>query len=115
MRKLAKTFQALSDTNRIRILKMLEVRPLCVCEITEILKLANSTVSKHLSILRESEFILDEKDGKWVNYFLNKLKKDDYVSGLLPLISIWIPDDKIIIDDRERVKSVDRNIICKVE
>ena len=115
MRKLAKTFQALSDTNRIRILKMLEVRHLCVCEITEILKLANSTVSKHLSILRESEFILDEKDGKWVNYFLNKSKNDDYVSGLLPLISIWIPDDKIIVNDRERVKSVDRNIICKVE
>jgi ArsR family transcriptional regulator len=112
MKKLAKTFQALSDTNRIRILKMLEVRPLCVCEITEILKLANSTVSKHLSILREMEFILDEKDGKWVNYFLNKSKNDDYVTKLLTLISGWIPDDRIISDDRNRVKSVDRNIIC---
>jgi ArsR family transcriptional regulator len=115
MKKLAKTFQALSDTNRIRILKMLEVRPLCVCEITEILKLANSTVSKHLSILRDTEFIIDEKDGKWVNYFLNKSKNNDYVSRLLPLISNWIPDDKIIVDDRERVKSVDRNIICKYD
>ena len=112
MKKLAKTFQALSDTNRIRILKMLEVRPLCVCEITEILILANSTVSKHLSILRETEFIIDEKDGKWVNYFLNKSKNDYYVSRLLPLISNWIPDDKIIVDDRERVKLVDRKIIC---
>jgi ArsR family transcriptional regulator len=113
MRKLAKTFQALSDTNRIRILKMLEVRPLCVCEITEILKLANSTVSKHLSILREAEFILDEKDGKWVNYFLNKSISDGYVSNLLPLISEWIPDDQVISDDRKRVNKVDRNIICK--
>ena len=112
MRKLAKSFQALSDTNRIRILKMLEVRPLCVCEITEILTLANSTVSKHLSILRDAEFILDEKDGKWVNYFLNKSKNDDHVTNLLSLISDWIPDDKIISDDRKRVESVDRNIIC---
>jgi len=112
MRKLAKTFQALSDTNRIRILKMLEVRPLCVCEISEILQLANSTVSKHLSILRNVEFILDEKDGKWVNYFLNKSKNDDYVARLLPLISDWIPNDKIISDDCKRVKLVDRNIIC---
>jgi len=80
MRKLAKTFQALSDTNRIRILKMLEVRHLCVCEITEILYLANSTVSKHLSILRDAEFILDEKDGKWVNYFLNDSKNNTYVT-----------------------------------
>jgi len=112
MRKLAKSFQALSDTNRIRILKMLEVRPLCVCEITEILTLAISTVSKHLSILRDAEFILDEKDGKWVNYFLNKSKNDDHVTNLLSLISDWIPDDKIISDDRRRVESVDRNIIC---
>jgi ArsR family transcriptional regulator len=112
MRKLTKTFQALSDTNRIRILKMLEIRPLCVCEITEILQLANSTVSKHLSILRDSEFILDEKDGKWVNYFLNKSKNDQFVTKLLPLISEWIPDDQVISEDRKRVKEVDRNIIC---
>jgi len=112
MRKLSKTFQALSDTNRIRILKMLEVRPLCVCEITEILQLANSTVSKHLSILREAEFILDKKDGKWVNYFLNTSDEETYVTKLLPLISDWIPDDQVISEDRRKVSAVDRNIIC---
>lgn len=67
MLNLAKTFKSLSDTNRIRILKMLEVRPLCVREITEVLKLATSSVSKHLSILRDAEFIIYEKDGKWIN------------------------------------------------
>ena len=113
MRKLAKTFQALSDTNRIRILKMLEVRHLCVCEITEILNLANSTVSKHLSILRDAEFILDEKDGKWVNYFLNDSKNNVYVTKLLPLVSDWLPDDKVITDDCKKVEVVDRNIICR--
>jgi len=66
MRHLIKTFKAVSDPNRIRILKMLEVRELCVCEITEILNLAASTVSKHLSLLRDAEFILDRKEGKWV-------------------------------------------------
>ncbi len=112
MRKLSKAFQALSDTNRIRILKILEQRSLCVCEITEILKLANSTVSKHLSILRDAEFILDEKEGKWVNYFLNDTRNNEYVTKLLPLISAWLPDDKVISNDRKKVKIVDRNIIC---
>jgi ArsR family transcriptional regulator len=112
MRKLTKTFQALSDTNRIRILKMLEVRPLCVCEITEILQLANSTVSKHLSILRDAEFIVDEKDGKWVNYSLNKANNEEFVNKLLPLISEWLPDDYIVSGDRKRVNEIDRNIIC---
>jgi ArsR family transcriptional regulator len=114
MRKLAKTFQALSDTNRIRILKMLEVRPLCVCEITEILQLASSTVSKHLSILRDAGYILDEKDGKWVNYCLNDSGDNDTVAKLLPLIADWLPDDKQIVSDRDRVRQVDRNIICGV-
>jgi ArsR family transcriptional regulator len=112
LRKLAKTFQALSDTNRIRILKMLEVRPLCVCEITEILRLANSTVSKHLSILRDAGFILDEKDGKWVNYCLNDASDQVYVTKLLPFISEWIPENKVIAEDRKKVAIVDRNIIC---
>jgi ArsR family transcriptional regulator len=40
MRSLTKLFKALSDTNRLRILKMLEVKLLCVCEITEALHLA---------------------------------------------------------------------------
>ena len=79
MRKQAKIFQALSDTNRIRILKMLEMRPLCVCEITDVLKLATSTVSKHLSILRDAGFIIDEKEGRWVNYYLSPDQIDDTV------------------------------------
>ena len=112
MRNLVKVFKALSDSNRIRILKMLEERHLCVCEITEVLKLASSTVSKHLSILRNAELILDEKDGKWVNYYLNQQQMDEYVRQLLPLIKSWLPDDSTINQDKEKVKTVDRNFIC---
>ena len=61
MRELVKIFKALSDSNRIRIIKMLQIRPLCVCEITAVLNLATSTVSKHLSILREADLIYDIK------------------------------------------------------
>jgi DNA-binding transcriptional ArsR family regulator len=50
-------FKALSDKNRIRIIKMLQKKPLCVCEIRAVLKLAVSTVSQHLSILREAGLI----------------------------------------------------------
>lgn len=112
MRRLIKIFKALSDTNRIRILKMLEIRSICVCEITEVLNLANSTVSKHLSILRDAELIIDEKDGKWVNYHLNTSRSEPYVSELLPLLAKWLPDDETIRKDAEKVKSVDRNMLC---
>lgn len=112
MRNMVKAFKALSDPNRIRILKMLEIRPLCVCEITEVLRLAPSTVSKHLSMLRDADFLHDEKDGKWVNYSLNREQSDRYVRHLLPLIRTWLQDETAIQRDRERVKKVDRAAIC---
>ena len=91
---------------------MLEIRPLCVCEIAEVLQLANSTVSKHLSILRDADLILDEKDGKWVNYRLNTSISDEYASKLLPLLRTWLVDDVTVTQDSDKVKSVDRNKIC---
>ncbi|GAB4379350.1 MAG: hypothetical protein Kow0042_28640 [Calditrichia bacterium] len=114
MRQLIKIFKALSDSNRLRILKMLEVRPLCVCEIREILDLAISTVSKHLAILRDAGFILDTKDGKWVNYKLNVEGHEEYIQELLPLIKKWIPDDQTIQQDRLKVQEVDRYTICGI-
>jgi len=114
MREMTKIFKALSDTNRIRILKMLEIRPLCVCEITEVLSLAASTVSKHLSILRDAGFIIDKKDGKWVNYYLNDKKDNHFVNQLLPLIKSSLPNADLIKNDALKVSKVDRNILCGI-
>ena len=114
MRLLTKAFKALSDSNRIRILKMLEIRPLCVCEITEVLGLAASTVSKHLSILRDAEFILDNKEGKWVNYYLNDKNDNTITEYLLPLIKSSLPDEETIKQDIQKVKTVDRTTLCGV-
>ena len=112
MRRLIKLFKALSDSNRLRILKMLEVRPLCVCEITEILQLANSTVSKHLSILRDADLILDEKDGKWVNYSLNTYIDDEIREHILFVLENGLLKNEKILMDFKKVKTIDRNEIC---
>ena len=112
MQELAQIFKSISDTNRIRILKMLEIRPLCVCEITAVLGLAMSTVSKHLSILRESDLIFDQKENKWVNYYLNATTQKNFSHELLPLIQKWLPDEPQILKDREKVETVDRKTIC---
>ncbi len=114
MRRLVKTFKALSDPNRIRILKMLEERELCVCEITEILRLAASTVSKHLSLLRDADFILDRKDGKWVYYRLNDIQGGTYISNLLPLLKSALPSNQIILEDREKVRKLNRETMCHI-
>jgi len=107
-----KFFKALSDSNRLRILKMLQTKPLCVCEITNVLGLATSTVSQHLKILKEAGFILEEKDGKWVNYLINPRPSDSRISSLLTSLDFWIADQSVIINDKKKVLESDRNIIC---
>lgn len=107
-----KFFKALSDSNRLRILKMLQTKPLCVCEITNVLGLATSTVSQHLKILKEAGFILEEKEGKWVNYLINPRPSDSRITSLLTSLDFWIADQSVIIDDKKRVLESDRNIIC---
>jgi ArsR family transcriptional regulator len=112
MRNKTKIFKALSDPQRLRIIKMLEKKPLCVCEITSILNLATSTVSRHLYLLREADLITDEKEGKWVNYKLNPESDRIDVREMLNLLSGWLTDDKVIAADREKVRTIDRNKIC---
>lgn len=107
-----KIFKALSDPNRLRILKMLQTKSLCVCEITFVLKLATSTVSNHLKILRDLGFILEEKDGKWVNYMINPRPSDQRVSAILSQLDFWIDDQSSIIRDKELVMKADREKLC---
>ena len=106
-----KIFKALGDRNRLRILKLLEVKPMCVCEITEILGIAQSSVSRHLSILREAGFINDEKDGLWVNYSLSATT-DDILATLLTGFRRWDLFNDQFIEDKRKALSIDREEIC---
>ena len=63
--------KALSDENRVRVLMALNIGELCVCQIIELLNLAPSTVSKHMSILKQARLVKGEKNGKWVYYRLS--------------------------------------------
>ena len=107
-----KVFKALSDKNRLRIVKMLEVKPMCVCEITMALSLAPSTVSKHLSVLTEAGHIADVKDGKWVNYSLAQ-KTSPFVRDISRLIRRSFVDDIEIEFYMTMAKKIDRSDICK--
>ena len=114
MREDTLLFKALADANRLRILKMLEIRDLCVCEITEILGLAPSTVSKHLSILRNADLIWDRKDGKWVDYGLNKTSTNPLVTDILLLIKDKVTIDPVFREDKKKLLSTDRKTICGI-
>lgn len=114
MNNLIKIFKALSDKNRLRILLMLTKRRLCVCEIQYILGLAISTVSKHLTILRDAGFVTDEKEGKWVYYSLNTATKDIMLTQMVLILPFYLNDDKIIQADLDKVNNLTQEDICNL-
>lgn len=63
-----KLFKALADPTRLRVMLLLQVRELCVCELTYILGLEQSRVSHHMRILREAGLTEDRRQGRWMIY-----------------------------------------------
>jgi len=66
--KQSRFFKALGDETRLRILKLLETRELCVCEVMVALDLTQPTASHHLGLLESAGFVKARKEGKWVFY-----------------------------------------------
>lgn len=63
--------KALADGNRIRVAAaLMEHEELCACQITEMLRLASATVSRHMSILQAARLVQSRKDGRWVYFRL---------------------------------------------
>jgi len=114
LRELIRVFKALADTTRVRIIKMLKKRSLCVCELQEILGIAQSSVSRHLKILEDAGLVEHEKCGQWVNYHLATDKdKNPYASLMLVHLDSWLEHYPQIQQDRELMDTVNRNALCR--
>ena len=61
-------FRAFSDPIRLRILSLIEPGELCVCDLVEVLKLPQPTISRHLSYLRRAGLVKVRRQASW-NYY----------------------------------------------
>ncbi len=68
MREFIAIAKALSDEHRVRALLALRRRELCLCQLVELLGLAPSTVSKHMTILKQAGLVEGAKQGRWMYY-----------------------------------------------
>jgi ArsR family transcriptional regulator len=116
MRKYEVVFKAAADPTRARILKILEGGELCVCQVIAVLSLGQSTVSKHLLLLRAAGLIRDRRDRKWVHYTLNRGSDSPYAARMLRNLRGWLNDDPVIANDRERAaraRAIGPMVICE--
>lgn len=77
-------FKALADPTRIRITVLLSRGELCVCDVTAVLAVPQSTISRHMAKLKSSGMVIDRRAGKWVHY---RLTSDLLPAGITAAVS----------------------------
>ncbi|MFH2091867.1 MAG: metalloregulator ArsR/SmtB family transcription factor [Pseudomonadota bacterium] len=111
MKEFIKVMKALSDPTRVKILKMLQHKTMCVCEIHTALGKAQSTTSKHLKILEDVGLIMYQKDGLWVNYKISDGSQSPYAASLIGNLKHWFNDEPEIKKIVGLLPGINRNEI----
>lgn len=101
MERIDTYFKALSEESRLRILKLLEEKELCVCDLTAALEMTQPTISFHLGILREAGLIKERKEGRWSYYDLNL---SNIINRIIIPIALEKTDGIRISEDKLRLE-----------
>lgn len=112
MKAFTQVMKALSDPTRVKMVKLLQRKTLCVCELRAILGVAQPTVSKHLKVLEEAGVVISAKQGLWVNYSLSDGRESPYVSSILGNLRHWLEADAEIRATLAQLPHVNRERVC---
>jgi ArsR family transcriptional regulator len=113
MKHLIKLLKAIGDPNRIKIMKMLQHREMCVCELREAIGISQPSVSRHLKLLQDADLLESRRDGLWINYRWNPEPSNQYAKALMDLIKIWLEEDEEIRSLILKSSKLNREMICK--
>ncbi|WP_338667812.1 ArsR/SmtB family transcription factor [Pseudodesulfovibrio methanolicus] len=102
MEQLALRLKGLSDPTRLRVIRLLDHGELCVCDLMAGLDLPQSTVSRHMSFLRNAGWVDGRRKGKWVYYTLAE-PADAIQSEVLEILRRRLPDVDQARLDHERL------------
>ncbi|HEY8436042.1 MAG TPA: metalloregulator ArsR/SmtB family transcription factor [Haloplasmataceae bacterium] len=102
--QLVECHKALADKTRLRILALLKVEELCVCELVEILQMTQPAVSQHMRKLKNAKLVKERRNGQWVFYSLDGSTYPFFQSVLETL-----PDMRSEI---EKLRSSGRKVVC---
>jgi len=98
-------FRAFSDPIRLRILHLVQEGELCVCDLVEILRLPQPTVSRHLSYLRKAGLVDVRQERSW-NFYALAPSRSPFHKKLLECLGTCFRDVPELAGDRERARQV---------
>lgn len=110
--------KALADENRVRILLALRAGELCVCQIVELAQLATSTVSRHMSVLKQAKLVQSRKDGRWMYYRLPEANAPELVQRAIHWVSHMLGRDLSVLRDARQLAeicSADPHSLCAAQ
>jgi ArsR family transcriptional regulator, arsenate/arsenite/antimonite-responsive transcriptional repressor len=112
MRNLAKIVKSLEDETRLRIMALLfDAEELCVCDFIAVLQLPQSTVSRHLSYLKNAGWLNDRRAGVWIHYSLAKDLSPIHRTLISTLRTI-VAENEVAGKDRERLTKLGCQNCC---
>jgi DNA-binding transcriptional ArsR family regulator len=108
MKEFMSVAKALADKQRIRVLMFLGGGELCVCQIIEMLGLAPSTVSKHMTILHQAGLVEFRKEGRWMYYRLAARGAPPRIRDAIRWVQKSLAGDPQVLADAKRLAKVSR-------
>jgi len=108
--------KALADANRLRALMLLREQELCMCQVIEVFGLAPSTLSKHMTILRQAGLVRARKEGRWMYYSLPRREVSGPVKQALAFIRTHLGQAKQVQHDAarlEKILAINKEALCK--
>lgn len=116
MREFLNITKALADSNRVRLLLALRGGELCACQLTELLRLAPSTVSKHLFLLKHAGLLEARKEGRWIYFKLADNGAPVAVREAIDWVRKSLGRSPVALEDARRLKAIlkeDPSELCK--
>ncbi len=108
MRELVKTFKALSDETRLRILNLLLERECCVCEVMQVLDISESRASRNLSFLYDVGLLKLRRQGLWALYSIDRESLKPHYSDMLEGLKKALETDQTAQLDKQRLQQAER-------
>lgn len=102
-------FKALGQSTRLRIVKLLSIRPFCVCELETVLGMNQPAISQHLRVLREAGLVMEKREGLWTFYALDRKRLDTAMQQFQAFLEAPLETIPDLAFETRRLHTLDQN------
>ena len=109
LERMATTFKALGEPTRLKIVKLLSVQELCVCELEAVLNISQPRVSPHLKVLRVAGIVRERKDRQRSFFSLDDAVKSGELALFKGFMESSLDDIADLTEEKVRLATLDSN------